>query len=44
MLSPTLAGRHAADHARAIGNGLLGMEGALRASEALADDFRLFVD
>ena len=30
-----LAGRHAADHARAIGDSLLGVEGALRALRAL---------
>jgi hypothetical protein len=33
-----LAGRDAADHLRAVGDGLFGMEGALLAGEALADD------
>jgi hypothetical protein len=44
MRGAALAGRHAADHLRAIGDGLFGMEGALRAGEALADDAGVFVD
>jgi hypothetical protein len=39
-----LAGRHAADHLRAIGDGLFGMERALRAGEALTDHLGIFVD
>src|ERR1700722_17016165 len=38
------AGRHAADHFRAVGDRLLGMEGAVLAGEPLADDFGIFVD
>ncbi len=34
----TLAGRDAADHLGAVGNGLAGVEGALGAGDALADD------
>src|ERR1043166_7053085 len=44
MARAAFARRDAADHLRAIGNGLLGMEGALRAGEALADDLRIAVD
>src|SRR5690606_35612518 len=44
MLRPALPGRDAADHLRAVGHRLLGMEGALRAGEALADDLRVLVD
>ena len=39
----TFAGRHAADHLGAIGDGLFGVEGALRAGEALTDDLGVFV-
>src|SRR5690606_37839111 len=39
-----LARRHAADHFGAVGNRLLGMEGALRAGKALADNPRVLVD
>ena len=38
MARAALARRHAADHPGAVGDRLLGMEGALRAGEALADD------
>ena len=41
---PALFGRHAADHVGPIGDGLLGVEGAGLAREALADDARVFVD
>ena len=44
MLGAALAGGHAADHARAIGDRLLGVEGALRAGDALADDARILID
>ncbi len=44
MRGAALAGRHAADHLRAVGDRLLGMEGALRAGEALADDLGALVD
>src|SRR3989337_158639 len=44
MLCSAFAGRHPANHARAIGDGLLGVERALRAGEALADDACVFVD
>ena len=36
--APPLPGRDAADHLRAVGDGLLGMERAVLAGEALADD------
>ncbi len=39
-----LARRDAADHLGAIGDRLFGVEGALRAGEALADDLGVFVD
>ncbi len=39
-----LARRDAADHLRAVGNGLLGVEGTLRAGEALANDLGVLVD
>ena len=39
-----LPGRDAADHPRAVGDRLLGVEGALRAGEALADDLGVLVD
>ncbi len=39
-----LARRNAADHLGAVGNGLLGMERALAAGDALADDFGVFGD
>src|SRR5690606_10784243 len=38
------AGRHAADHLGAVGDGLFGVEGALGAGDALADDAGLFTD
>ena len=38
------AGRGAADHLGAVGDRLLGMEGAVLAGEALADDFGVLVD
>src|SRR6185312_2831103 len=44
MLAAALAGRHAADHLGAVGDRLLGMERALGAGEALADDLRLGID
>ena len=44
MRLPALARRDAADHLRAVGNRLFGMEGALLAGEALADDLGVFVD
>ena len=44
VLGPALAGGHAADHLRAVGDGLFGVEGALAAGEALADDAGGFVD
>src|SRR5690606_4249037 len=39
-----LARRHAANHLGTVGNRLLGMEGALRAGKALADNPRVLVD
>ena len=39
-----LAGGDAADHPGAVGDGLLGVEGSLRAGEALADDLGVLVD
>ncbi len=41
---PALAGRHASDHRRAVGDGLLRVEGALGAGEALADHAGGLVD
>ena len=38
MLLAALAGGHATDHVGAVVDGLLGVEGALLAREALADD------
>ena len=38
MPGAAFARRDAADHLGAVGDRLLGMEGALRAGEALADD------
>ncbi len=38
------AGRDAADHLGAVGDGLLGVEGALSAGDALADDLGVLVD
>ena len=38
MRLPALARRDTADHVGAVIDGLLGMEGALRAGKALADD------
>ena len=43
MFLPALARRHAADHLRAIGDRLFGMEGALTAGEPLADNAGIFV-
>jgi hypothetical protein len=39
-----LAGGDAADHLGAIGDGLFGVECALRAGEALTDHLGIFVD
>ena len=39
-----LAGGDAADHLRAVGDRLLGVEGALAAGQALADDLGVLVD
>src|SRR5262245_950908 len=44
MGGAALARRHAADHARAVSDRLLGMERALRAGEALADDAGVPID
>ena len=44
MRGAAFAGRDAADHLGAVGDGLLGMEGALVAGEALADDLGVLVD
>ena len=44
MGGAALARRHAAHHLGAVGDRLLGMEGALRAGEALADDLGVLVD
>ena len=44
MGGAAFAGRGAAHHLGAIGDGLLGMEGALIAGEALADDLGVLVD
>src|SRR6201994_2766933 len=44
MRCAAFAGRSAADHLGAIGDGLLGMEGALVAGEALGDDLGVLVD
>ena len=44
MRRATLAGRHAAHHLGAIGNRLLGVEGAVVAGDALADDLGVLVD
>src|SRR5690606_17628803 len=44
MGAPALSGRDAADHLGAVGDRLLGMEGALIAGESLADDPRLAAD
>src|SRR5690606_18200653 len=44
VFAPALAGRHAADHLRAVGDGLFGVEGALAAGDALADDAGVFFD
>ncbi|SPO56510.1 exported protein of unknown function [Pseudomonas sp. JV551A1] len=40
----TLAWGYAADHLGAVGDGLFGVESTLRAGEALADDFGVFID
>ncbi|MND44866.1 hypothetical protein D3C80_357150 [compost metagenome] len=39
-----LAWGHAANHLGAVGDGLFGVESTLRAGEALADDFGVFID
>ena len=44
MRGAAFARRHAADHLGAVGDRLLGMEGALRAGEALADHLGVRVD
>src|SRR5690606_30180333 len=44
MGGAALARRHAADHLRAIGDRLLGVEGALAAGDPLADDLGVFVN
>ena len=44
MLGAALARPDSADHVGAVLDGLLGVEGALLASEPLADDARLLVD
>ena len=44
MRRAAFAGRGAADHLRAVGDRLLGMEGAVLAGEALADDLGVLVD
>ena len=44
MRTAAFAGRDAADHLGAVGDRLLGMERALGAGEALADDLGIFVD
>ena len=44
MGGAAFAWRHAADHAGAVGDGLLGVESALRAGEALADDAGVLID
>src|ERR1700722_4916131 len=44
MRRSAFARRHAADHFRAVSDRLLGMEGAVLAGKALADDFGVLVD
>ncbi len=44
MLCPALARRHPADHFRAVGDGLLAVEGALRPCKALADNLGIFIN
>ncbi|MNI78444.1 hypothetical protein D3C73_1348180 [compost metagenome] len=44
MGGATLARGNAADHLGAVGNGLFGVESTLRAGEALADYFGVFID
>ena len=44
MLGAALARRHAADDLRAVGQRLLGVERALAAGDALADDLGVLVD
>ena len=44
MLRAAFARRDAAHHLGAVGDRLLGMEGALRAGEALADDLGVAID
>ncbi|MOA57785.1 hypothetical protein D3C78_1820240 [compost metagenome] len=44
MGGAALAGGHAANHLGAVGDGLFGVESTLRAGEALADDFGVFID
>ena len=43
MGGPTLAGRDAADHLGAVGDGLFGMEGPLGTGETLADDLGVLI-
>src|SRR5262249_54731696 len=44
VLLPALAGRHPADHPRAVGDRLLGVEGPLGSRDALADDLGVLGD
>ena len=44
MFAAALSRGYAADHLRAIGDGLFGVECALAAGETLTDDFGVFVD
>ena len=44
MDGAALAGRGAANHSGAIGNRLLGMEGAILAGKALTDDLGFRID
>ena len=44
VVGAAFAGGHAADHLRAIGNRLFGVEGALAAGEALADDLGVLIN
>eukprot|EP00043_Microstomoeca_roanoka_P023704 m.259179 g.259179 ORF g.259179 m.259179 type:complete len:275 (-) comp34239_c0_seq1:1149-1973(-) len=44
MRGAAFAGRHAADHLGAVGDGLFAVEGPLRAGQALADHLGVFVD
>src|SRR5690606_20998769 len=44
MFLTAFAGSNTADHLGAVGDGLFGVEGALRAGETLTDHSRIFVD